>query len=192
MSTDNAQNADSSTVLGAGDPRPDSIIVRLGEVLNGLRYFAEVAWITNELGDPAEFTRLWSEAKIHARELFGAEVRHPRIQSYIDEISEEWSRNFQSERHQDDLNSANAMIVASQERGWDLPDGETPQEFYCRVANEGGRSIRSLTNKFRDALTEELRIHLDLGVHRNQRDHPPLTVTIHAKNSALADFRLVG
>jgi len=175
VSTDNAQNADSSLVLSTGDLRAVSTVVRLGQVLNGLRYFAEVAWVTNSHADPCEYERLWSEVRILARELFGATERHPQIQGRLDEIWEDWGRSFQSEWHQDSLNLANSMIFAAQERGDDLPDGETPQDLYCRMAHEGTRAIQSLTEEFRGELLEELRIPLDLGVHRDQRAHPPLT-----------------
>ena len=175
MTNSFSSNAYPTNVENLGTTSITSTAVRLGMVLNRLRYLIEVAWITHQISDADSISCLWSELKILAREFFVTEIYHPQIQCHIDAIEQDWNRDFDSDWHRDLLSFENSKLLAVQEQGLDLPDGETTQDLFFRVASIGSKSIRQLTSDFRGALSETQRCHFDLGMHHDQFEHPHMT-----------------
>lgn len=166
-----AHSLPSSTDLDS----PEGAAFCLGRALNGLRYLAEVAWLTNSLRDHGVYSRLWSQVRICAREILGTTEIHQHVQERIENTRQDWYHGFQGIYHHELLLEENELLVAAREHGRDLPNWETESDLLCRVAKQGSTTICELQSHLQGVVQDFLSRLIDLGIHVDQILHPMIS-----------------
>ena len=153
---------------------PSEAALRLGLLLNELRFGAEVAWLTG-VHDLERWATLWTEVRCRAREVLGVTEPQHRCQEVIVSKQQEWEGAVRNVDHCEQLTLENSALIAAVEHGRELPNFETESELFCRVAQSGSQPIEETRSMLERMMEESSKRLLCLGLHVDRAVRPLLT-----------------